>query len=85
MASFFGGDTSKAHYTTDVPATHRERALRREQQAKLQAAGYKQQYFQYAIGDKRAQEHAARRARLFAEQWSAKVGIELVVQEGMFL
>lgn len=86
--TFFGGDPTKAHFTTDVPGpltgkNYKER--RRAEWAALKAIGFKNRYFQFRVGDEAGKAKAEEACLAFAAEWSAKVGFALKVCEGAFL
>jgi hypothetical protein len=91
--SFFGGDTSKAHFSVRVrfmahkDETAREQRLRREaERSKLKEAGIKSaQYFQYQIKDAAGKANMKARAEKEAKRIEMATGVKMEVCEGCFL
>lgn len=90
-ASFFGGDTTLAHFSFGPYYKHKEEEShiarkRREAELKtLKAIGWKREVFQYKVNNLEAKEAAKVACQAEADKWSKKAGFSLEVSEGFFL
>lgn len=63
----------------------REKTESKAQSDRLKELGFKKPYFQYRNKDEAGKAAAKAKAEKFAEEWSAKTGLKMVVAGGFFL
>lgn len=87
MVGFFGGDSSKAHFTchlsiVDYPIRSDKR---REAYKKIQDAFGEQKYFQFPTKDESKKSEARARCAAHSEEILRVTGVQTTVSEGFFL